>query len=115
MQLELVSDDGDLVRLRCSGPIEMEAVGAHGLESFLGPGSYARRVLLDLRGAEFIDSTGVAWLVTNHGRFERGGGRLVVHTLRPSVAQSLAFLRLGSVLHLAANERAARVMALAGA
>jgi len=92
----------------------MEAVGAHGLEPFLGPKGYARRVLLDLRGAESIDSTGVAWLVTNHGRFERSGGRLVIHTLRPGVAESLAFLRLGSVLHLAGNERAARVMALAG-
>jgi anti-anti-sigma factor len=114
MQLELISDDGEILRLRCKGPIRQEEIGENPLEPFLAFGGYARRVVLDLGGAEAIDSSGFGWLVKNHSRFQHAGGMLVSHTLSPRVAQAVNFLHMGHVLNLAPDEATALDMARGG-
>lgn len=72
------------------------------------PEIYSRRVLLDLAGTEYIDSTGVSWLLTCHKRCREGGGKLVLHSLNPLVKQVLQVLRLDRVLQVAESAEKAR-------
>jgi anti-sigma B factor antagonist len=72
------------------------------------PDVYTRRVLLDLSGTDYIDSTGVSWLLTCHKHCREGGGKLVLHSLTPLVKQVLQVLKLDRVLHVADNAEKAR-------
>ncbi len=72
------------------------------------PDVYSRRVLFDLAGTEYIDSTGVSWLLTCHKRCREGGGRLMLHSLTPLVKQVLQVLKLDRVLLIADNAEKAR-------
>ena len=57
----------------------------------------AERVLIDLSGCEFIDSTGIAVVVQAHQRARERGGRVAVHSPRAQV------LRVLTVSGLTAN------------
>jgi anti-anti-sigma factor len=72
------------------------------------PDIYSRRAFFDLSGTEYIDSSGVSWLLLCHKRFREGGGKLVIHSINPLVKQVLAVLKLERVLHLAENAEKAR-------
>jgi anti-anti-sigma regulatory factor len=110
MQLELVSDDGDVLRVRCTGTVRREG-NSNPLEPLLGFGGYTRRVLLDLGQTESIEPSGVDWLLASERLFAQDGGDLVVHTLPAGVAETLARMHMGRVLRIAANEAAAHAMA----
>jgi anti-anti-sigma factor len=116
MKLTLVADGPEVVRVRCEGEIRDVRYQIKGdpLENLLGPGCYSRKVLLDLERTDYIDSSGISWLIVSHKYFKQGGGRLVLHTIPPRVNQVLQFLHMNRVLHLAADEPAARALALGG-
>jgi anti-anti-sigma factor len=72
------------------------------------PDIYSRRVMFDLSGTDYIDSTGVSWLLTCHKRCREAGGKLVLHSINPMVKQVLQVLKLEKVLRLADNAEGAR-------
>ena len=110
MKLTLVADESNVIRVRCAGEIRDIRYQIHGdpLEQALGPGCFTRQVLLDLEQADYIDSSGISWLIVVHKHFKQGGGRLVLHSLPPRVSQVLHFLHMHQVFHVAADESAAR-------
>jgi anti-anti-sigma factor len=112
MKLTLISRDGPTVRLACEGALTLIPVAGQRalLEDVLGPDSFAGTALLDLSRVGYIDSTGVSWLIVAHKSFHERGGRLVIHSLTPLVQRVLDVMRLSAVLHLAANEEAARAL-----
>jgi anti-anti-sigma factor len=62
---------------------------------------YSRRLVFDLADTEYIDSTGVSWLLTCHKHCREAGGKLVLHSINPLVKQVLLVLKLDRVLNLA--------------
>jgi anti-anti-sigma factor len=110
MKLTLVSDEGGVLLVRCEGQISQLRFQADGnpLEGLLGPDCFSRPVLLDLEHADWIDSSGISWLIVSHKRFLQSGGTLVLHTLPPRIRQVLQFCRMDKVFHLAATESEAR-------
>jgi len=109
MDLKLISDDGDVLRVEMLGPI-VESVMTPDLKPFedlLGPQGYTRTVLVSMAEITLIDSRGLSWLLINHKRFRQTGGRLVVHSVHPQVMEILAVARFERVLHLAEDEPAA--------
>ncbi len=116
MKLTVVSTDPPLIRLRLDGQITMmeTSEAERQLEEALGSAGYRQRVLFDLENTTFIDSSGISWLLICHKHFVQGGGKIVFHSAPPLVQQTLALLRLNLVLNLAADEDAARAMALEG-
>ena len=114
LQVTLLSDDGAVVRLQAQGKISQTEFEGQGdpMESALGPGGFARKALLNLERTDYIDSSGISWLIVNHKHFQQGGGMLVLHSVPPRVSQVLHFCRMESVFHLAPNESAARALAL---
>jgi anti-anti-sigma factor len=113
MKLSIVTDDGSVVRVQCEGEISQIRFQSEGnpLENLLGPGCYARKVLLDLERADWIDSSGISWLVRTHTDFQKQGGAFILYALAPRVAEVLRFCRMDRIFRLAADEPAARALA----
>jgi anti-anti-sigma factor len=113
MQLSLTSSDGDLRHVSCRGDLTLLDLpgGADPLETLLGPGYGGLKVLLNLERATYMDSAAVGWLIGCHKRLRDGGGMLVLHSVPPLLGDMLRFLKLHTVLHVAADEAAARALA----
>jgi anti-anti-sigma factor len=114
MQLSVASFDKDVVSILCEGQITQYDLQtkASTLESLLGVGGFARKVLLSLEKTSYIDSSGIGWLLSCHKNFLQGGGLLVIHSIPPMVLQVLQMLRMQAILHIADNESQARAKAL---
>lgn len=109
MELKVLSDDGDVLRLQAVERIIRgdPAAEKDTMQELLGTDGYARTVLLSLEETQFIDSSGFSWLVVRHKRFSEGGGRLVLYSVPAPVLELLKVMRLDLVLHLAEDEAAA--------
>jgi anti-anti-sigma factor len=116
MKLNLLGADNEVTRVLCEGNISQDSIrpGNDPIETLLGPDCYGRKVLLDLERAQYIDSSGVSWLMGRHKAFAQAGGRLVLYSIPPMVSQVLHLLRMSMVLDMANDEAAARSLALGG-
>jgi anti-anti-sigma regulatory factor len=102
----MVSSEDAVDRVRCSGQVMRYRTpeGPHPLQELLGPDAFARRVLFDMAPTTFMDSSGVAWLLACHRRFESAGGCVVYHSLPPDVDYTLReLLQLDRVLRVAGD------------
>jgi anti-anti-sigma factor len=115
MKLSLVSSEGDLALVQCTGEVNYEQlpVGKEPLRHLLGPDCYRWKILLDFAQVPQIDSVGVGWLVRCHKHFHDAGGRLVLFAPREAVRQVFELLNLGSLLGIATDEASARTLAQA--
>ena len=88
-------------------PVIRESLSPDGepnLDDFVHPGGHA---LLSMADVPIIDTRRIGWLLAAHQRFHKAGGRLVLHSVRLRARESLEFLRLDRVLHIAKDEAAA--------
>jgi anti-anti-sigma factor len=110
MRLSVAKDEEGIVCVRNTGSIREEdvQVAPHPLEALLGPQVYARKLLFNLEETNYVDSSGVGWLIGCHKRFVEAGGKFVLHSVPPSVGQILRVLRIDSLLTVARNEAEAR-------
>jgi anti-anti-sigma factor len=60
-----------------------------------------------MQGVGAIDSSGVNWLLQRRSRFRQEGGRLVLHSLPPTIENVLKMLRMQRVLEIAEDEASA--------
>ncbi len=113
MELNVISQDESVIHVACAGTVTLVVVGQQRelFENLLGPGCFARTVLLDMRRTDYLDSSGISWLILSHKNFCQGGGRLILHSLPPALRRIIELTRLASVLHLADDEPAARALA----
>ncbi len=112
MELSILADDGDAVRVRVAGRITHDNIPASDdpLREMLGPDVYSRRMLLNLSEAEFLDSRGIGWLLVCHKRFNENSGRLVLYSIPPLVLDVIKVLRMHLVFELAESEDEALVV-----
>jgi anti-anti-sigma factor len=99
MKLSIAQDDGQCVRVAVQGRVTQKELGplTEPLQELLGPSAYARQVRLDLSNTEFLDSSGVGWLLTCHKRMRQSGGQLTLDSPHPIVANVLRVLKLERV------------------
>lgn len=111
MELKLVSKEaGSLLLMATSGRITQDSVSSS-QDAFVqagGDGVYACHILLNLQDSEYMDSSGVSWLLQCHKRCRNAGGSLVIHSIPPMIQQILKVLRMNLVLKLADTEQDAR-------
>ena len=115
MNLEVLSDEEEVLRLQVAGRIVQEDLDPERdpLRDLLSDRGYARLVVLSLSGASSIDSSGLALLLMWHKRLLQAGGKLVLHSTPIKVMETLRILRMDLVLHLARDESAALTLARA--
>lgn len=115
MKLTVISRDEQAIHVGCEGTVTLIPAGRQRavFEDLLGPGCFARVVLLDVARMDYMDSSGISWLVLSHKYFVQEGGLLVIHSLPPALRRIADMMHLSSVLHLAVDEPAARALAKA--
>jgi anti-anti-sigma factor len=101
LKLELPDPSG-VVCVSCVGTISQDNFtgGTDPLGELLGPSGYTRKVRLNLERVDYIDSSGIGWLVGHHRRFREAGGQLILCAVPPVVERVLRFCSLLSILHL---------------
>ena len=116
LKLTVVSDEADLLRVQCEGEISQVKfqLNDNPLESLVGPSVYSRKLLLNLDRVEFLDSSGISWLVVSHKNFQQHGGMLILHSIPPRIFQVLQFTRMDRLLRMADDEAAALALAKGG-
>jgi anti-anti-sigma factor len=114
MKLSLQSTDADVMCLQCEGKITQTDFkpGADLLIQVAGNGVYARRLLIDLSRCDYMDSSGIGWLVTCHKRFKTQKGRMVLHSLPPMIMNMLRMLKMEQVFAVASDLVRARETAM---
>jgi anti-anti-sigma factor len=68
------------------------------LMELAGANVYRQPVLLNLAGVDYLDSSGVSWLLVRHKRCREQGGRFLLFGVTPMVLQILKVLRLEQIL-----------------
>ncbi|MCC6419592.1 MAG: STAS domain-containing protein [Gemmataceae bacterium] len=116
LKLTVVADEGDVVRVQCEGEISQVKfqLNDNPLEALLGPSVYSRKLLVNLERVEFLDSSGISWLVVSHKNFQQGGGILVLYSIPPRITQVLQFCRMDRLLKMVEDEPAARTLIAGG-
>lgn len=101
LTLELPDPSG-AVSVKCVGQISQSRFGGttDPLIDLLGPEGLKRKVRLDLERVEYIDSSGIGWLVGSHRRFQDAGGQLILSRIPPVVDQVLRFCGLENLFHI---------------
>jgi len=113
MEINVLGSEGGVLRLEVVGRIVRDSITPHfeAMEKALGSDGYAQRVVLNMARTQFMDSTGISWLVVCHKRFRTAGGKLVIHSLTPSILTLLKMMRLDLSLDMAENEEEALQLA----
>jgi anti-anti-sigma factor len=113
MDLRRVSDDEQALRLQLVGRVVQDDLDPERdpLDALLGDRPRDRPVLVNLAKAEYIDSSGLAWVLVWHKRLREVGGKLVLHSIPVHVMETLQILRMDLVLYLARDESAALMLA----
>jgi anti-anti-sigma factor len=105
MQFRIQKSDDELLRVDTAGEFVRgsASIDDDPLADLLGDGVYGQRVLLNLKQCRHLDSTGIGYLLTCHRRFDRQGGKLVLHSISPAVSRLLQLMRVDQLLHIAGN------------
>jgi anti-sigma B factor antagonist len=95
--------EGNSVRVALAGQVTQRDLNPleDPLMALLGPGGYSKLIRLDLSEADYLDSSGVGWLLTCHKRIKQAGGRLLIEKPHPMVVNVFKVLKLEKVLELA--------------
>lgn len=103
MKLSIAQSAGDEVRVNLAGHVTHRELNPlqEPLIELLGPGGYGKIVRLDLSEADYVDSSGVGWLLSCHKRMRQAGGRLLIERPHPIVQNIFRVLKLEKVLELA--------------
>jgi anti-anti-sigma factor len=78
------------------------------LKPLLGAKGYGQQVVMNLERTTTVNSMGLSWLIVSHRRFDEAGGRLVLYSVPPPVMETMAIMRLNTLLDLAEDEATAR-------
>src|SRR5690242_19030393 len=99
MDLALTSSDEKEIQIACAGVVSQADIplNTDPLGEVIGEGGYSRTVYLNLSLTHFIDSSGMAWLLSRHKKCAAEGGKLVLHSIPPLVRQMFELLKLQKV------------------
>jgi anti-anti-sigma factor len=111
LNMTVAADDGKVVAVHCEGDInQIYFQLGNPLERLLGPDAFTRKVILNLDRVNFLDSSGLSWLVACHKRFMQQGGRMVLCGVSSRITQVLQFCRMDRLFAVADDEIAARAL-----
>jgi anti-anti-sigma factor len=105
MNLTIESQKDGICQMALAGRVSQTAVNSNSdqLSQLLGEANYNQSVLLSLGRTDYIDSSGIGWLLATDKKIRSAGGRLVLYGVPTEIQQVFRLLRLGSVLKIAAD------------
>lgn len=78
---------------------------------FLGESNFNNKVLLSLKQTEYIDSSGIGWILSTDKKIRAAGGKLVLHSLPLDVQHVFGLMKLQLVLNIAKDRAQAESLA----
>jgi anti-sigma B factor antagonist len=116
MKLQLMSIEGDTVFVRVEGEITPGAAGVaqDPMEQLIDPKGYSRKLVLNLQQVDYMDSSGIAWLLGWERRTRQAGGALLLFGLSPRVSEVLRISRMDMILRIYPDEAAVRAALATG-
>lgn len=113
LKYELNESEGQPSELRLSGHVTGDALAETHCDpiGLLGDDAYSKRIIVDMSETEFLDSSGIGWLVQQNKLFQTTGGMLVFHSIPPMVSRVIQLMSLHRVLRIATDAAAARALA----
>jgi anti-anti-sigma factor len=113
LNMTVASEDGEVVAIHCEGDInQIYFQLGNPLEKLLGAGAFTRKVILDLEKVNFLDSSGLSWMVACHKRFVQQGGRMILCGMSPRIHQVLQFCRMDRLFAITEDQASARTLLL---
>ena len=73
----------------------------------LGEANYNQNVLLSLQQTDYIDSSGIGWLLSMDKKIKAAGGKLVLHSLPIDVQHVFGLMKLNKILKIARDKQQA--------
>ena len=106
MELKIENDDGAAVQVNASGRITQDQLAKNPdpFSALVGDEVYGKKLALGMAETEFLDSSGVSWLLVSHKKFGEQGGKLVIHSVPQIVLNVIKVLRMNLVFNLANDE-----------
>ncbi|MCA9133324.1 MAG: STAS domain-containing protein [Planctomycetales bacterium] len=107
MNLTIDSQTGGLCHLSLAGKISQTAVdhSADELCKVLGEAHYDQQIIVSLRQTDYIDSSGIGWLLATDKKIRAAGGRLILHSLPLDIQHVFGLLKLNTVLKIAKDKQ----------
>jgi anti-anti-sigma factor len=101
LTIRITGPDGSIT-VACAGEITQSTLqsGTDPLLELIGRPALARKVRLDLEQADYIDSSGLGWLVGCHKRFKENGGEFTLVRVPPTIYRVLEFCGMVGVLRV---------------
>jgi anti-anti-sigma factor len=111
VELRLLSQESTgVLELATEGRITQDAMSnsPDPVAHVAGEEAYAKKILLNLQNSDYMDSSGVSWLLKMDKRSREAGGKLILHSVPPMISQILRVLRMELVLTIASDAESAR-------
>lgn len=110
VKIQMQLGDDDIVMLELHGRLSRDGWmdAADPISAICGDNIFSRKVMLNLSDANYLDSTGVEWLLVSNEKFHAAGGKLVLHSASRMTSDFLKMMRMHLVLDLVADEATAR-------
>ncbi len=114
MNLSLESQVDGISNLSLSGKISQTAVDVQSdqLNRLLGSANLNQKILVSLQKTEYIDSSGIGWLLATDKKIRDAGGRLILHSVPLDIQHVFGLMKLNSVLKIARDKQQANSLAL---
>jgi anti-anti-sigma factor len=116
MNVSLQAVDGNVTHVRIEGSVTQSDMAGFNdvLRDHFGPDIYAKHVLIDMSRVEWLDSSGVGWLLGCLKKFRHEDGSLVLYSLPSRVVEIFRVLHLHTTFRIAADAKAAEQMVEGG-
>lgn len=109
MNLKIENRDNDVYHLSLSGRISQTTVGSQvdQFSELLGEANYNQKILVSLKNTDYIDSSGIGWLLATDKKVRSAGGTLILHSVPIDVQHVFGLMKLHKVLNIAKDKNAA--------
>jgi len=109
MKIINVSHQNGVTSIHLDGSITQAVVTSFGdpFRDHLGADVYQRTLVVDMSAINWLDSSGIGWLLGCLKKFRQAGGRLILHSLPARVFDVFKVLNLQSTFEIVPNAAAA--------
>lgn len=106
MNLTIENQQDGRCEMALSGRISQTTLGGQHdqFSQLLGEANYAQAILLSLRDTDYIDSSGIGWLLATDKKIRSAGGKLVLHSVPIDVQHVFGLMKLHKVLCIAKDQ-----------
>ncbi len=105
--MSLEPQEHNVLLIHLEEPLVAESLATHEFEIENWLAMDCSRVVISLRGLDFISSSGLSFLIRMRKRLKSGGGRLVLSEAGAFVAKAIRVLDLSELFHVFETDEAA--------